>query len=135
MRSTLSGGEAKRPQLATSGLDRGGQLARSNVLAPLVPVYTTRFYTGNPANGATLYTVPAGKVAIIRDLDVRNGSATAGIFGITVAGVTTILSPSLAQSGFFHLETRYTVAAGETIVAVVTAGSMHCQITGYLFDA
>lgn len=97
-------------------------------------VYSTLFYLGAPANGATLYTVPAGKKAVIRDWDVRNVSSTAGLMGLSVGTTAPLLSPSLALNATFHLTTRWVLSAGDVLKAVVSAGTPHYQVSGYLFD-
>lgn len=102
---------------------------------PQLSVFTKRFYLGAPANGATLYTVPAGQLAIITNWDVRNVSSTAGLMGLSVGATAPLLSPLLALNGTFHLTTRWALSAGEVLKAVVSAGTPHYQVTGYLFDA
>lgn len=40
----------------------------------MASVYSTLFLSGNTTGGAPVYTVPAGFVAILRDVDVYNNS-------------------------------------------------------------
>ncbi len=99
------------------------------------PVYSTRLLGAVGLVGTLSYTVPAGFVAVIRDLDAYNGG------GITVTNITlhgsggqtiwqddsTTLSRNSAWRG------RQVIFAGETF-DVHTTGAWDVTVSGYLLS-
>lgn len=61
---------------------------------------TTLFWQGQPAAGTTLvYTVPAGKVAVLRAVHWANQGASAKIGGVNLSTTVRILTATVQATG------------------------------------
>lgn len=105
-------------------------------------VYTVRVALAAYSTSTDVYTVPTGKVLILRNFNARNTHATttgrAG-FGDNTSGtpIIPVQSPVLAGGDSWSWEGRAVFNAGDKIRVVVTGASVtyHVSIAGYLFDA
>ncbi|HKT09714.1 MAG TPA: hypothetical protein VJR24_17565 [Gemmatimonadaceae bacterium] len=99
-----------------------------------MPLYSKRFFTGQVnATGAVvpLWTVPAGVVHVLRDLEVftANVAATNVFLDIGANAVMVLnLQPNYAT---LKWEGRLVVNAGETVGAFVPSGSCVLTACGY----
>ena len=106
----------------------------------LSPVYTTTFLAAKGLTGTASYSVPAGFVAVVRDIDAYGS--------VTAAGSVTVEGPAGEAIFYFplpingqdskHLTTRCAYTAGQTITAVARVGpvdAMDVTVTGYLLQA
>lgn len=101
-------------------------------------IYSTQFAAGSQASGTTtvVYTVPAGKVAVVRDIVVGAQNAPANSVAINYAGVAEIWEVgTIAQYSTAHFEGRVVLNAGQTINVDAIAGTWTYIISGYLLDA
>jgi len=101
-------------------------------------VYSTQFFSGTLAGGGSQinYTVPAGRVAVLRDVSlVWISGAPAEVFvgetGVAfgIKYVFGVGDPSP------HWEGRIVYPAGTTLFAFTTAGSCFAMLSGYLLNA
>jgi|SRR5215469_8484987 len=99
-------------------------------------LYSTQFYKG-PVGGSTsmpLYTVPAGNVVVLRDLELFLSSA--GLFNLQLVGsgasaIVWYISGASANS--WHQWQGRTVAhAGDTIQAFCDGSGSLLLVSGYL---
>jgi hypothetical protein len=97
-------------------------------------VYTERFVASDAHTGTLSWTVPGGKRAILKQLDVFNGgSATATVY-VAVAGVTFAVASGLAQNARWTWEGMHALYAHEAIGLNVIAGAASVVVSGYVFD-
>lgn len=101
--------------------------------------YSTTFFMqfAFSSGSANVYTVPAGKVAILRDVDgilastglayLLLGEATFGMFYTALAG--SVVNDRVEWRG------RQVYVAGEAIRLGASGGTWHCRGGGYLLDA
>jgi hypothetical protein len=95
-------------------------------------VYTERFYTGNPATGATLFTVPAGFVYVITDIScVYYGSGTAEIAFGQGSGFYAVGASGIPNWTMFHWSGRWAINAAEEMLVSCSPATFNVQITGY----
>ena len=103
------------------------------------PLYSTRFALHTVASAAPelLYTVPAGYVAILRDVDYLMTGSAALALSLQVSGRTCVyLSPApVAGVGYDSWRGRIVMNAGETLTSVVpgwTVQTADIHAGGYL---
>lgn len=104
-------------------------------------LYSTRFFSGLITTAlATLYTVPAGNVAIIRTITL--GWTASGTTDSTCEVLLTdpksqVLRQLLPHTGGnYWQDGRVVLPAGEKIQAICTVDlSIWCTISGYLLSA
>lgn len=102
-------------------------------------VYSTRFYIGVlPTALTTVYTVPAGRVAVLRDIDGTNGVAGDQYLLLYIAGFFVLnLDANGASSGlarYYNWRGRQVLNAGESIQLQASAGG-DIALSGYLLTA
>lgn len=102
-------------------------------------VYSHLFFIGVlPTAGATLFTVGATQVAVIRDIEILNttsGSSSPLLNAVVSGSVGTILSvPNLAANAHFQWQGRVVIPGGGSVAGVDAHGGQNCLISGYLFD-
>lgn len=103
------------------------------------PVYSTRFFSGAGGPATRSYTVPAGEVAVIRNVvGFNNTSTAAGIFlvlnNFTIWGYR--FPGNLTSADAISFDCRIPATAGETFSIVTTGGSnTGTAASGYLFKA
>jgi hypothetical protein len=97
-------------------------------------VYSERFIQTNLTNTHVIFTVPAGKRAVIRTMTATNLATAVGQVTVWINGV--ILWNSLLQVADRTkiAELRGVAYAGEEINMLLEGASMIGQIHGYLFD-
>lgn len=104
----------------------------------MTPVYSTEAYKGVVTSTGvfvSLYTVPTGKVFIVRDLDGYPQAAGAGsLFGGTNPGFWMSL-PYAAQYAAVQWRGRQVLAAGEVFGVVVSTQPFTLAVSGYLLNA
>lgn len=105
-------------------------------------IYSTRFYGGQivAAGETDLYTVPAGKVAVVRDISVSNVTTTdAGqllIYVLLDAGNADLFRvASVPSHGFVQWQGRQVLNAGETLALYETNTTIRAMVSGYLLSA
>jgi hypothetical protein len=97
-------------------------------------VYSTRFILIDSLNGSTAYVVPAGKRAVVREMDAIARSAGGANVYLYVAGVA-IVNDNIPGTGTGYTQWRGEVVAraGETI-QVTTTLSCNVYCGGFLLD-
>lgn len=98
-------------------------------------VYSTKFAAGAQASGSTsvVYTVPAGYVAVVRDIEVGAQNAPANSVAINLAGVAEIYQAGgIAQYSTAQWKGRVVLNAGDQINVDAIAGTWTYIISGYL---
>jgi len=101
-------------------------------------IYSTKFYAGTQAAGAqvSVYTVPTGKVAVIRSIEFGAQSAPANSAAVNLFGVAEIASiETVNQYRTVHWDGRTVLDAGDVIAVQAIAGTWSFIISGYLLDA
>ena len=104
----------------------------------MAKIYSTQFFNGeNDTDGAVLYTVPSGFVAVVRSIDVHHVPSAAGqvcgcVLGSTfvqlgVAAGTTSYNPP-PWSG------RQVLTAGQAMEGVFSGFYQQIAISGYLLS-
>jgi hypothetical protein len=102
-------------------------------------VYSTRFVEipfGAPASAS--YTVPAGYIAVVRDIDVRFSGGTGGPMVVQVADpnvILAVLNSGDAITGMAQWQGRTVCNEGEVLEAL-NLGSVDasCAVSGYLLS-
>lgn len=101
-------------------------------------IYSTQFAAGSQASGTTtvVYTVPAGKVAVVRDIVVGAQDTPANSVAVNYYGVAEIYQAgAIAQYSTAHFEGRVVLNAGDSIDVDAISGTWTYVISGYLLDA
>jgi hypothetical protein len=101
----------------------------------MAAIYSTQLAAGSQASGTTsvVYTVPAGFVAVIRDIVFGAQSPPANSVASNIAGVAEIYSvDTVTQYRTAHSEMRVVVNAGQSINVDAIAGTWSYIISGYL---
>ena len=105
------------------------------------PIYSTQFIAASvnstAASTASGYTVPIGKVAIIREVDLLALTAGTLLVGYTrpTESVWILSSEGVVAYQARHLTTRVVVPAGFLIRTAWTSGNHHVSVSGYLLSA
>lgn len=103
--------------------------------------YSTNFFAGVlPTSFETLFTVPAGYVAIVRDIEVLNNNADAADISVyaEVPGPATgaiFGDTDLAGGAWTQWRGRVVVPAAGLIVAMSSVSSCNAAISGYLLSS
>jgi hypothetical protein len=90
------------------------------------------------AGNVTAWTVLAGTVLIVRDVDVVSitGAAATVLVFAGGTGATFVATPSLATRELYSWRGRQVLPAGEELHVLVTAGGdFDVTISGYVLDA
>ena len=97
-------------------------------------VYSERFILVSALNGTQLYTVPAGKRAIVTCVDFLPVDATVTFFQLGVGGkVVAGKSRSGTDLSSWQWQGRHVCYGGETIRATSVGGPSNVAVSGYLF--
>lgn len=99
------------------------------------PVYSVRFIAEQGLVGFAGYIVPAGKRAVIRDVNAYNGggaTTTEMVLHGSVMQAVVVFNSQLQPADYFWVG-RQVYYAGENIL-VQTGGAWDVTISGYLFD-
>lgn len=102
------------------------------------PVYSTRFALGNLTAAAgltTLYTVPAGKRAVVKCLTAYPGVAGTSSVVWVFAGLALLHVDVGPPATDLKTELTIVLNSGETLAAVVTVGQVALSASGFLLDA
>jgi hypothetical protein len=100
--------------------------------------YSTQFAASSPTGpgGFPLYTVPAGYVAVVRDLEVGSASAVTGFFSIQ--GGPGFAAFNITQSSgdiSFQWQGRVVLNAGETLEFIGNTAAQYSVIaSGFLLQ-
>jgi hypothetical protein len=103
-------------------------------------VYSTRFIQGIIAGTALFYNVPAGFVAVVRDIECMNfGTYTEGLQLVWVTGPSTTnifqVAQPLARVGpVYSWDGRVVLQAGEQIKAQALDSNWHVRVDGFLLS-
>lgn len=101
-------------------------------------VYSTRFIKANVAGAGpthTTYTVPVGKVAVVRSVDLRLDNANSHVLFGDTSGVywLNVIAPTLLT--LVSWRGRHVYTAGEVLDVYVFVGPGQGIVSGYLLDA
>jgi hypothetical protein len=77
--------------------------------------------------------VPAGLVAIVRNVDILNATGQVANAGLSVGGYYMTYGPIQAHSDK-HVESRNVAYAGEQVIGIVDLSGMTLVAAGYLFQ-
>lgn len=104
----------------------------------MTSVYSHRFAAGDRSSGgsSTVYTVPDGFVAVLRDIAVTptTGSGTTAL--INLSGVAIMFGRTLTgQYVTAHEEGRWVLNAGDAIEVQSVTGEFQYVLSGYLLSA
>jgi hypothetical protein len=85
----------------------------------------------------TLYTVPTGKVLILRDVRVWSGAGSANAIALWATGTVTVafFGWSLGSGTWGSWEGRVVLPASRQLRINIGGQPVHCQASGYLLDA
>lgn len=102
-------------------------------------VYSTMFFAAQltAATNLTAYTVPAGKVAVVRDFDCLVQAAGANGCG-PVDGTRSLAWAFILNAGALtggQWRGRQVFVAGEQFGWLITGGNWNVRCSGYLLDA
>lgn len=77
----------------------------------------TRLYVGTPATGAvTLYTAPAGKTVIVKQIMLANWNNSVGVaIGLTLNGFYIVAPATIAPNGTTVVDLSLVMAAGDVL--------------------
>jgi hypothetical protein len=107
----------------------------------LSQIYSTLFWQGAiPTTSTTIYTVPSGQLAVVRDAEWCNASGAAasqhltsevtGFGNSVICGVN-----SLAAGQCETWQGRVVLPSGSAIVAAATEAGWFLVLCGYLFES
>lgn len=103
-----------------------------------IPVYSTNFITVHGLNGTRSYSVPAGYIVVLRDLDVYYG----GGLGAATVFLQNGLGAAIWSNAFGALASgQYASWRGRQVinnpysVSIVTDSPMDVMLSGYLLTA
>lgn len=96
--------------------------------------YSTRFLSAYGPSGRQVYTVPAGKRAVVRMATLTWDRTTVGACWVAVAGVWAWNATPAGATGSRVQELRATAYAGEVIEIFELLAGMFCTVNGFLFD-
>jgi len=97
-------------------------------------VYSTRFLLAAGSNLTWTYTVPSGRIAVVRSITSLNGGVAGQFAIVSIAGTAIYVRTFPATNQSDTMEMRQVVYGGETIGASLSGLYMTCAISGYLFD-
>ncbi len=103
----------------------------------MASIYSTQFYEGYTAalGSHALYTVPAGKIAIIRSISVAVVSAAVNQGYIGVTGKSLIAAwtnlPIITDK---QVNCRQVLNAGEVLTLQLNTSDVAVAVSGYLLD-
>lgn len=104
-------------------------------------VYSTRFYIGAaPSSQSTVYTVPAGFTAVIRDLEAFATSAITDPVYLVVQEGSGPVAAVIADVGtlgalqFGHWEGRAVMVAGDELIIAGYGSDLLLCVSGYLLS-
>ncbi len=79
---------------------------------------------------ATLYTVPAGKTAVVTNIVVANTAASAATFTLSLDGVVVLPTVSIAANSVATFDVKQVLAATKTITGLASAVTVMWHISG-----
>ena len=95
--------------------------------------YSHRFLAAQyPAGSMTVYTVPAGYRAVVRDITVSVTGSGLSTFQLWVPGSPILQLVSLAANAFNHWDGHQVLEAGETLQLITSGGPVLISVSGYL---
>lgn len=96
-------------------------------------VFTERFLA-TQATGWTYWTVPAGKRAVIRSVDVCNFDTAQWAAIVQLAGMPFVNTFVGGGGGRLNYDGRQVLYAGEQLGVYLQHGNMSISVSGYLFN-
>lgn len=101
-------------------------------------VYSVRFAEGVASSGSSpsVYTVPSGYAAVLRDISLAQTSGTPGLMAVALDGgpaCFTVSAPALYVT--LHEEGRWVFNPGDVIIVDAIAGDTNYFLSGYLLIA
>jgi hypothetical protein len=103
--------------------------------------YSKQLFLGSVDTvGQVLYTVPAGYITVVRDIEVLHVSSDSGTFSIYDQGpgssAATIWFVGVADLAWAQWKGRAVMNAGDQLIASVSdAGTYQAIVSGYLLSA
>lgn len=103
----------------------------------MTDVYSTRLCNTAliSANPATLYTVPAGKLVVVRNIWINLTGGDSGSAVSLRIGSNAFLRIVMADNTSVHYDTRVVMAAGEQLTISANINKYRCTVSGFIFDA
>lgn len=99
------------------------------------PVWSIRFMHARSPAGTYTYTVPAGKIAVVRSLTYAWVNAETREFFVRRSGVVFYTAkPTGSTYGGATAEMRQVLYAGELLELILQGVDLGCMISGYLLD-
>lgn len=101
----------------------------------MASIYSTKFGAGtrSGSTNASIFTVPAGNVAIVRSTQLYEYSGAAATAGVTDgAGARAASVDVAAVPGGISIDSRAVFTAGEDIYVFTTDGDWTFYVSGYL---
>jgi hypothetical protein len=86
--------------------------------------------TASLTTTTTLYTVPAGRSAVITNIVVANTAATSGTFTIAIDGVAIATTVAIAANSIAAFDMKQVLAATKTITGGASATTINFHISG-----
>jgi hypothetical protein len=97
-------------------------------------LYSERLFRGESPTGNYFYTIPAGKRAVVRVIELRNGATAVANVVVGFNGTYCYQVSLPASGGSLHIDTRQVLYAGEQLAMSVNGAATAWYISGYLFD-
>lgn len=104
----------------------------------MASIYSIRITDGTFAVGlsAVVYTVPAGNVFVLRDIQAWPDTGTTSSLNVVFTGTSIMASiGGITAANPGHWEGRVVFNAGETIKLLVGGGQLEVSLSGYLLVA
>lgn len=96
--------------------------------------YSHRFLIATGPQAFARYTVPDGKRAIVKQLQVANSQSEASYTWVFAASAPVLFAEFQAQRGGLSMETRLVLYPHEVLEVQTSSSSIWVTATGYLFD-
>jgi len=98
-------------------------------------VYSHRFVAGQyPAGSQAIYTVPAGLVAVIKDIVVSVTGSGLTTFQLWVPGAPLLQLVSLAPNAYNHWNGHQVASEGEALQLITSGGPVLLSVSGFLLS-
>lgn len=86
--------------------------------------------TAAATSSTTLYTVPSATTAIITNIAVANGAATAGTFTLLLNDIELQKDTAIAANSTIYIDLKQVLPATETIKGLASAVTIDFHISG-----
>jgi hypothetical protein len=86
--------------------------------------------TAAATSSATLYTVPSDTTAIITNIAIANGAATAGTFTLLLNDIELQKDTAIAANSTIYIDLKQVLPTNETIKGLASATTIDFHISG-----